>query len=84
MAACRNARRQGADLVETGRVIESILVEQLAHTRYVTAILADLDMRSGELTWISHGHHSPIVIRDGSWTGLLPCPPGAPSVPISA
>ncbi|WP_405565694.1 PP2C family protein-serine/threonine phosphatase [Streptomyces sp. NBC_01180] len=78
VAACRNARRQGADLVETGRVIESILVEQLAHTRYVTAILADLDMRSGELTWISHGHHSPIVIRDGSWTGLLPCPPGAP------
>ncbi|MFJ8982477.1 PP2C family protein-serine/threonine phosphatase [Streptomyces sp. NPDC102282] len=78
VAACRNARRQGATLMQTGQRIEHILVEYLSQTRYVTAILADLDLSSGELAWISHGHHSPILIRQGQWSPLPSCPPGAP------
>ncbi|MEU1125143.1 PP2C family protein-serine/threonine phosphatase [Streptomyces sp. NPDC005899] len=78
VAACRNARRQGATLLETGQLIEQVLVRYLAQTRYVTAILADLDLSTGALSWISHGHHSPILVRESSWSRLPPCPPGPP------
>lgn len=78
VAACRNSRRQGAGLVETGQAIEKVLAEHLLQTRYVTAVLADLDIRTGELSWISHGHHSPVLVRENHWSGPLPCVPGAP------
>ncbi|MEU0098774.1 PP2C family protein-serine/threonine phosphatase [Streptomyces sp. NPDC006267] len=78
VAACRNARRQGATLLEIGQLIEEFLVEYLAQMRYVTAVLAGLDLSTGELTWISHGHHSPILVRGGQWSLLPPCSPGPP------
>jgi len=78
MAAGRNHRRQGASLAETGEVIEGVLIEQFGQTRYVTGVLADLDTRTGELTWVNRGHHPPVVIRGGRWTTLLHCPPAHP------
>ncbi|WP_437097056.1 PP2C family protein-serine/threonine phosphatase [Streptomyces sp. enrichment culture] len=78
VAACRNARRQGATLAETSQEVERALIEQFDGRRYVTAILADLDMESGRLTWINRGHHLPILIRDNRWTTDLPCPPAGP------
>ncbi|WP_434099960.1 PP2C family protein-serine/threonine phosphatase [Streptomyces viridosporus] len=78
VAACRNARRQGATLAETSREVERALIEQFDARRYVTAILADLDMESGRLTWINRGHHLPILIRDSRWTSELACPPAGP------
>ncbi|WP_329170743.1 serine/threonine-protein phosphatase [Streptomyces sp. NBC_01685] len=78
VAACRNARRQNTPLIETGEFIERTLVEQLGNDRYVTAALLDLDTRTGEITWTNHAHHSPVVVRDGTWTHLLPCPPSHP------
>ncbi|PJE98025.1 stage II sporulation protein E [Streptomyces carminius] len=78
VAACRNHRRQGADLAETGEAVERTLVEQFGHSRYVTGILAELDTRTGEFTWINRGHHPPVVIRGGRWSTLLRCPPAHP------
>jgi serine phosphatase RsbU (regulator of sigma subunit) len=78
VAACRNARRQNANLVETGEFIEHTLIQQLGTERYVTALLIDLDMDTGEITWINHGHHAPILIRDADWTRLMPSPPSHP------
>ncbi|MER5994928.1 PP2C family protein-serine/threonine phosphatase [Streptomyces viridosporus] len=78
VAACRNARRQGATLAETSQEVERALIEQFDARRYVTAILADLDMESGRLTWINRGHHLPILIRDSRWTSELACPPAGP------
>jgi serine phosphatase RsbU (regulator of sigma subunit) len=78
VAACRNARRQGASLVETSRHIEDVLVEQFGTSRYVTAVLAQLDMDTGRLTWINRGHHLPILIRGNRWTAQLTCPPAGP------
>ncbi|MFI2642087.1 PP2C family protein-serine/threonine phosphatase [Streptomyces sp. NPDC018610] len=78
VAACRNARRQGATLTETSREVERALLEQFDGRRYVTAILADLDMEGGRLTWINRGHHLPILIRDNRWTTDLFCPPAGP------
>ncbi|MFI8194293.1 PP2C family protein-serine/threonine phosphatase [Streptomyces sp. NPDC085946] len=78
VAACRNARRQGASLTETSRQVEQTLIEQFSTSRYVTGILADLDMDSGRLTWINRGHHLPILIRGNRWITELPCPPAGP------
>ncbi|MFD3543787.1 PP2C family protein-serine/threonine phosphatase [Streptomyces sp. NPDC058662] len=78
MGACRNARRQGAGLVETSERIEEVLMEQYGRTRYATGVLADLDTRTGLLTWVNRGHHPPVVIRGGRWSTLLNCPPAHP------
>ncbi|MGA5042213.1 PP2C family protein-serine/threonine phosphatase [Streptomyces capoamus] len=78
VAACRNARRQGASLAETSRQVERVLLEQFSTSRYVTGILADLDMASGRLAWINRGHHLPLLVRDNRWTIELVCPPAGP------
>ncbi|WP_055495964.1 PP2C family protein-serine/threonine phosphatase [Streptomyces sp. TP-A0356] len=78
VAACRNARRQGASLAETSEQVEQALLQQFSTSRYVTGILAGLDMASGRLTWINRGHPLPILIRDNRWTTELACPPAGP------
>lgn len=78
VASYRNSRREGASLLETGEVIEATLVEHLGTTRYVTALIADLDLKTGCLTWISHGHHPPVRIRGGRLVDLPACQPGSP------
>jgi serine phosphatase RsbU (regulator of sigma subunit) len=78
VAACRNARRQGATLTETSRQVEHALVRQFGTSRYVTATLADLDMTTGRLTWINRGHPLPVLLRDNRWTLDLDCPPAGP------
>ncbi|MGW4027351.1 PP2C family protein-serine/threonine phosphatase, partial [Streptomyces sp. NPDC005009] len=78
VAACRNARRQGASLTETSRQVEQTLIEQFSTSRYITGILAHLDMETGRLTWINRGHHLPILIRGNRWATELVCPPAGP------
>ncbi|MGI5479482.1 PP2C family protein-serine/threonine phosphatase [Streptomyces lavendofoliae] len=78
VGACRNARRQGSSLTETSRQVEKTLIEQFAASRYVTGILADLDMNTGRLTWINRGHPLPVLIRGNRWTTELACPPAGP------
>lgn len=78
-AACRNNRRQGTDLVETSEAIERILIEQFGRgTRFVTAILARLNLATGVLSWVNRGHPPPVVIRgEGKVIGLR-CRPAHP------
>jgi serine phosphatase RsbU (regulator of sigma subunit) len=78
VAACRNARRQGASLAETSRSVEDVLVAHFGTSRYVTGALAELDLDTGRLTWINRGHPLPLVIRDNRWTHELTCPPAGP------
>jgi serine phosphatase RsbU (regulator of sigma subunit) len=79
MAACRNHRRQGMDLATTSDAIEQVLVTEFGEgTRYVTALLADLDVRTGRLSWVNRGHPLPVVIRGGRWSTSLSCPPAHP------
>ncbi|MFI9345235.1 PP2C family protein-serine/threonine phosphatase [Streptomyces sp. NPDC052773] len=78
VAACRNARRQDASLADTSRAVEDLLMTHFGTSRYVTGILADLDLVTGELTWINRGHHLPLLVRDNRWTVELSCPPAGP------
>ncbi|MFF4519465.1 PP2C family protein-serine/threonine phosphatase [Streptomyces mirabilis] len=75
---CRNARRQGADLIGRGEAMEAALIDQYGTSRYVTGILATLDTRTGLLSWVNRGHHPPIIIRDNCWTSHLQCQPAHP------
>lgn len=84
VAACRNARRQGASLAETSRAVERTLLEEFGTKRYVTGILAALDVASGELTWVNRGHHLPILIRDQRTSTTLTCPPAGRWAPVSS
>ncbi|QKV97345.1 serine/threonine-protein phosphatase [Streptomyces sp. NA02950] len=79
MGAGRNARRQGAGLVDLGQAVDDALLEQAPQGRYVTGVLCCLDTRTGGLTWINRGHPPPLVIRhgNGGWTSLE-CPPAPP------
>lgn len=78
LGACRNARRQGADLLGKAEAVEAALVEQYGGRRYVTGVLATLDTRTGVLQWVNCGHHPPIIIRDNRWITHLTCPPAHP------
>ena len=78
MATCRNHRRQGAGLPEICEAIERTLLEQFTHTRYTTAVLADLDLATGILSWVNCGHHPPVLIRGGHRITDLGCPPTHP------
>ncbi|MET9069127.1 PP2C family protein-serine/threonine phosphatase [Streptosporangium sandarakinum] len=79
VSASRNSRRQGADLIEASKNVERVLVEQFGRAhRFATAILADLDTATGELTWVNRGHHPPVLIRGGRWVGTLDCRPAHP------
>lgn len=78
VAATRNLRRQGSDLVETANGVEKALVEQFEDTRFATGILAQIDISTGELTWISRGHYPPVVIRGGRFAIALDCAPAPP------
>ncbi|GAA4531197.1 MULTISPECIES: PP2C family protein-serine/threonine phosphatase [Nonomuraea] len=79
MAASRNLRRDGACLAATSEGIENMLLREFGETaRFVTAIMADFDLRTGMLSWVNRGHHPPVLIRAGRWVTTLDCPPTAP------
>lgn len=62
LAACRAARRGGADLAEVVRTVDEALAEWIPD-RLATAVFADLDVRSGQLNWANCGHPPPRLIR---------------------
>ncbi|MET9697309.1 PP2C family protein-serine/threonine phosphatase [Streptomyces sp. NPDC006529] len=78
MATCRNQRRQGASLNQARDTIEATLIEQFTRDRYATAVLADLDLNTGLLSWINCGHPPPLLIRDGRWITTLTRTPTHP------
>jgi hypothetical protein len=77
LAAYRNARRAGLDLIGAYHHIDQAVH---AHDRWglITAVLAELDQRTGLLRVISAGHPSGVVIRHGKAVKVLPTPTALP------
>ena len=77
LASYRNARRAGMDLIATYHHIDDAV---RTHDRagLITAVLAELDQRTGTLRVISAGHPSGIVIRQGRVVKVLPTPTALP------
>lgn len=63
--AYRNARRRGQTLVETLSSIDAALTDGLGGEIFTTAILAELDTRTGVLQWVNAGHPAPLLLRGG-------------------
>ncbi|MGD6740687.1 PP2C family protein-serine/threonine phosphatase [Streptomyces sp. BH106] len=63
LAACRNARRTGADLSELVGSADEALAEWLPD-QFCTAIVCQLDLATGGLRWVNCGHPPPLLIRD--------------------
>jgi serine phosphatase RsbU (regulator of sigma subunit) len=63
LAACRNARRTGANLPELVASVDDALSQWLPD-QFCTGVLAQLDLASGVLRWVNCGHPTPLLIRD--------------------
>jgi len=77
LASYRNARRGRMSLIDTYHHIDDAV---RTHDRYglITAVLAEIDQRTGVLQVISAGHPSGIVIRQGRVAKVLPTPTALP------
>ena len=64
MASCRSTRRAGGSLPDVAARADHALARQFGGSRFVTAVLGDLDTRTGLLRWIPCGHPPPLLIRD--------------------
>ncbi|MEU2714371.1 PP2C family protein-serine/threonine phosphatase [Streptomyces sp. NPDC007205] len=62
LAACRNARRTGADLLSLVDGVDAALSRWLPD-QFCTGIMAQLDFSTGILEWINCGHPAPLLIR---------------------
>jgi serine phosphatase RsbU (regulator of sigma subunit) len=78
VGAYRNARREGRSLPETAALVDRVIAEQFPGSRFATAVLARLDLGSGELRWVNAGHPSPLIVRDHALVYPQPCPSSLP------
>jgi hypothetical protein len=83
IAAYRHSRRDGLALVQTRDAMHDAVADQFPDERYVTAVMAQLELRTGRLSWISAGHPPPLVIRNGRTARVLSAAPCLPlGVPL--
>jgi len=63
VAAYRNSRRRRLKLADTAAAVDEAIAERFGSERFVTAVLADLDLASGRFCWIRAGHPAPLLLR---------------------
>jgi hypothetical protein len=74
----RNSRRARASLAAAYHDADRSIEAQFGDSYYVTGIVGTLDLESGILTWINAGHVLPMLVRNGTYAGPLPCRPSKP------
>lgn len=65
VSAYRHSRRGGCNLLETYAAMDDAVGQQFPDSRFVTAVIAQLDLDTGRLSWITAGHPAPLIIRGG-------------------
>ncbi|OZM80404.1 PP2C family protein-serine/threonine phosphatase [Pseudonocardia sp. MH-G8] len=65
LAASRTARRENHDLAGVAGRVDAALTEQFSDHRFVTAVLARLDVDTGRLRYLVAGHPAPVLVRAG-------------------
>jgi serine phosphatase RsbU (regulator of sigma subunit) len=78
VAAFRNARRSGLDTLLTMRHIDAAIADNFGLPRFVTGIVATLDIASGRFAWSVAGHPPPLLVRQGRVVKELEAEPGLP------
>lgn len=78
IGAYRNARRTGLDLLDMHRAIDTAIGLQFGPDRFVTGVLADVDLLTGVMKLIAAGHEGPLLLRGGKVVKHLAPPPALP------
>jgi len=78
LSGYRHSRRAGHDLLETFAAMDAAVGTQFPERRFVTALIAQLEIDSGRLSWVSAGHPPPLLIRNGRRARPLATEPAAP------
>jgi serine phosphatase RsbU (regulator of sigma subunit) len=78
MASCRGTRRSGGSLAAMVARADQAIVRQFGDYRFVTALLADLDVGTGRLNWVCRGHPAPLLIRGNRTVTEFTRPPELP------
>jgi hypothetical protein len=65
LAALRAARRDGQELHAMARAADAALTDQFSDLRYVTGVLAELNLDTGLLRYVNAGHPQPLLMRHG-------------------
>jgi hypothetical protein len=79
LASCRSTRRAGGTLPDIVARADHAIAQQFGKSRFVTAVLADLDVRTGLFSWIPCGHPPPLLIRGNQVAKELT---GQPQLPL--
>lgn len=74
----RNARREGHGLERAYLDTDAALRAQFVRSAFTTGQLGRLDHHTGELTWMNAGHPLPLLVRDQTFIGEVPCRPSLP------
>jgi serine phosphatase RsbU (regulator of sigma subunit) len=79
LSAYRHSRRHDdGELEPTYAAMDAAIFAQYENTRFVTALLAQLDVASGRLRWLSAGHPAPLLLRGGRLVKALDVRPAPP------
>jgi serine phosphatase RsbU (regulator of sigma subunit) len=78
VAAYRHSRRSRLSLVETCTAMDAAVGSRFEGDGFVTAVLAQLDLASGRMTWVSAGHPPPMLIRHNRVVKTLDVEPATP------
>ncbi len=78
LAAYRNARREGLDLIATAAAIDASLAGEFGVESFVTGVLAELDLDRGTVRTLCAAHPAPLLVRAGRSLGELDTDPGFP------
>ena len=78
LASCRGSRRSGGSLAEMVARADRAIVSQFGDYRFVTALLAELDVGTGQLSWVCRGHPAPLLIRGNRTVTEFTRPPELP------
>lgn len=74
----RNSRRAGLPLAGCVAAIDAALADGFGVERYVTAVVAQLDIDTGVFSWVNAGHPAPMLLRHGHLVKELACEPALP------
>ncbi|HSP03787.1 MAG TPA: PP2C family protein-serine/threonine phosphatase [Acidimicrobiales bacterium] len=74
----RNARREERSLEVAYLDTDATLRSQFTRSAYATAQFGSLSSTTGELTWLNAGHPLPLLVRDATFIGEVPCRPSLP------
>jgi hypothetical protein len=73
VSSYRHSRRSGLDLVATYEALDTAIASRGHYEKFVTCILARLDLVNGDLTWANVGHPLPLLVRGGEVMSSLVC-----------